>query len=78
MSNPLSLSLSLAEFGCSDDCPYKGKPWPSHMPAPTCRLITESFHIANPVTLASYRGAIRNRINGNKINKPCEPRSKEK
>jgi hypothetical protein len=54
--------VSLHDFTCRETCPHYHKPWPAHLPVPTCRLLTEyEAGIENPVTRASYRSSIRAR-----------------
>lgn len=56
-------------LGCSNDCLYFGKSWPSHKPTPLCRLIKKFNSTNNPVTKGVYRDMISKRIScGIKLN----------
>lgn len=44
------------------NCKFAKEKWPRHLPKPTCRLITESETLKNPVTLAVYREILHKRI----------------
>ncbi len=67
--------IGLSDFACGVDCAYAGKPWPKHLPKPTCRIIAELPSITNPVTISVYRDILRNRMNGNPP-KECVPPTK--
>lgn len=54
--------MSDQEFACPSTCQYAGKPWPRSKGKPTCRLFAEYAVEKNPVTKASIRMIIRNRI----------------
>lgn len=56
--------ISISDFACPADCPFRNKSWPANRPKPTCRLIHEARSLTNPVTIASYRQIITARLNG--------------
>lgn len=60
MGEPLATSLS--DFVCSASCKHRGKPWPPHLPKPGCRIVAEYMATDNPVTLATRREILRNRL----------------
>lgn len=66
--------MSANEFGCPASCSYANKPWPRNKGKPLCRLFADYEAATNPVTRASIRQAIRNRMGwmGEKRPEPCE------
>lgn len=67
--------MSDSDFACPSSCQYAGQPWPRHKPKPTCRLMADYMAAENPVTKASIRQAIRNRMGWMLESRPikCEP-----
>lgn len=59
--------INIADFSCKQDCQFVGKDWPRYLPMPTCRVIHQALQENNPVTVASYRMVIANRIGQAKV-----------
>jgi hypothetical protein len=51
------------DLGCKGkNCKFAKEKWPRHLPKPTCRLIMEFESLSNPVTIATYKEILYNRI----------------